>query len=69
MKNKKNFKKPQFFILKIFWFLYKALKFTLIIFLHLFSADLEKRKKRYQPTLEEQILGEDPFLRPVLYSR
>ncbi len=62
MKNKKNFKKPQFFILKIFWFLYKALKFTLIIFLHLFSADLEKRKKRYQPTLEEQILGENiPF--------
>jgi hypothetical protein len=59
MKQKKS-KNSQFFILKIFWFLYKALKWALIIFLHLFSADL--KRKRYQPTLTEQMLGEHiPF--------
>lgn len=58
---KRQYKKPQLFIFKIFLILYKVCKFILIMFLHLFSSN-SKNKKRYQPTLQEQIMGENiPF--------
>lgn len=61
MNTKKIHKKPQFFILKMFLLFYKVFKFALIAFLYLFSTGL-KRKKPYQPTLQEQMLGENiPF--------
>ena len=60
MKKHKTHKKPQLLVVKILLVFWKVLKFVLIIFLHLFSADL--KKKRYQPTLTEQMLGEHiPF--------
>jgi hypothetical protein len=62
MKRQKIYKKPRSsFTLKFFLFLWKVVKFFMVVFLYLFSSN-SKRKNRYEPTVPEQILGENiPF--------